>query len=56
MTGGGVCVFETGGGVRAPPGGFLRMKVQSLCRVSSMPRYPQALQEFPMVCFLGLMC
>jgi len=38
------------------PGGFLRMKVQSLCLVSSMPLYPQALQEFPMVCFLGLMC
>lgn len=38
------------------PGGFLRMKVQSLCLVSSMPRYPQALQEFPMVCFLALMC
>lgn len=32
------------------------MKVQSLCLVSNMPRYPQALQEFPMVCFLGLMC
>lgn len=38
------------------PGGFLRMNVQSLCLVSSMPRYPQALQELPMVCFLGLTC
>lgn len=38
------------------PGGFLRMNVQSLCRVSSMPRYPQALQELPIVCFLGLIC
>lgn len=32
------------------------MNVQSLCLVSSMPRYPQALQELPMVCFLGLTC
>lgn len=32
------------------------MNVQSLCLVSSMPRYPQALQEVPMVCFLGLTC
>jgi len=38
------------------PGGFLRMKVHSLCLVSSMPRYPQALQELPMVCFLGFTC
>lgn len=32
------------------------MNVHSLCLVSSMPRYPQALQEVPMVCFLGLTC
>lgn len=32
------------------------MNVQSLCLVSSMPRYPQALQEVPIVCFLGLTC
>lgn len=42
--------------VTVSPGGFLRMNVQSLCRVSSMPRYPQALQELPMVCFLALIC
>lgn len=38
------------------PGGFLRMNVHSLCRVSSIPRLPQALQELPMVCFFGLTC
>lgn len=41
---------------QASPGGFLRMNVQSLCLVSSMPRFPQALQEVPIVCFLGLTC
>lgn len=41
---------------KVSPGGFLRMNVQSLCLVSSMPRYPQALQEVPIVCFLGLTC
>lgn len=45
-----------GAEIKMSPGGFLRMNVQSLCLVSSMPRYPQALQELPMVCFLGLTC
>lgn len=38
------------------PGGFLRMNVQSLCRVSSIPRFPHALQALPMVCFFALTC
>lgn len=49
-------VYEPSNRRQTLPGGFLRMNVQSLCLVSSMPRYPQALQELPMVCFLGLTC